>query len=364
MKSFAINSLLLLLIYLSVVSVNSLGNGKLRGESSTKSKRQVSKQVGESQENENHLSGRLNFAKKDLPFYNHTLVEVDTNTLIEANSSSMARFLQLPQNGWFVPKKIDSPRSRLLFIAGLEGTGHHAFREMFIVCVDAGICEPDHILARASQEFNSSTGEMYGLFSGMGRYEMSHVATLETRMRELANKKGNHLYLYGLEFTAGSGAMSYPNYDGRFKSMDNPDVYTMAMIAESAGLDFRVIVLQRSAESIIRSTMRRGIGGSFADMEPRVLIESANALFTQLLLLDKKFFLCFSFETLSTMTDQQKATLVDFVHPTILKEQLEPMLKQVNYHTPQDDFLDTLDVKYQTMQLANRLALIDGLCRQ
>ena len=39
---------------------------------------------------------------------------------------------------------------------------------------------------------------------------------------------------------------SYPNCDGKFKSLDHPDIYQLAILAEKANIDLRVLVLQVS----------------------------------------------------------------------------------------------------------------------
>ncbi len=45
--------------------------------------------------------------------------------------------------------------------------------------------------------------------------------------------------LPGLGFVTGSGMLSYPNYNGRQKSLDHPDIAILAALAEAVGIDLR-----------------------------------------------------------------------------------------------------------------------------
>jgi hypothetical protein len=65
----------------------------------------------------------------------------------------------------------------------------------------------------------------------------------------------NGIQLIGLNSRADPhmGMLSYPNYDGPGREVQNPNMHLLAAVAEAAGLDFRVLVLQRPAEESWRS---------------------------------------------------------------------------------------------------------------
>lgn len=160
-------------------------------------------------------------------------------------------------------KKAINPKIRLLFVAGLEGTGHHAVCDMLTVCIKSKKCEKEEIIGGACMRYDGNHREMYGLFGAAGSNNvMDEVTVIENRMNDLLKLQGDHLFYIGLKSHEGSGMMSYPNFEGKDKPLDYPDVFALAMIAESVGLDFRILVLQRSAHEIIESTSHRGFGGA------------------------------------------------------------------------------------------------------
>lgn len=92
--------------------------------------------------------------------------------------------------------------------------------------------------------------------------------------------------------------MSYPNFGGWDKPIHNPDVRLLAKIAEEARLDFRVIVLMRTADEILRSTVfHRRFGPE--QRQATILALSGSALAAQLRLLDPRFFVCVNSSGLS-----------------------------------------------------------------
>ena len=117
----------------------------------------------------------------------------------------------------------------------------------------------------------------------------------------------------------GSGMMSYPSFQFKDKALDHPDVYALALFAEKSNLDFRVIVLCRQAADILKSTAKRKFGTPL-EPEPRVLVDNAAALYTQMKLMDPRFFLSFDFDSLVrsdwvAMIDKRKHQIANFLHP-------------------------------------------------
>jgi hypothetical protein len=72
--------------------------------------------------------------------------------------------------------------------------------------------------------------------------------------------------------------LSYPNLNTEDKALNHPDVFALAVMAEKVGIDFRVLVLQRDAASILWSTEKRHFGDV---QEPKILIDNAAALYSQ-----------------------------------------------------------------------------------
>ena len=209
---------------------------------------------------------------------------------------------------------------------------------MFQVCLTKEICEPDAVITTAVSKYNKRTGILMGLF-GDGKSDAVHlyVRTILNRMKVLAKTSGDHLFILGLGTVLGSGMMSYPNFNGDNKAISHPDVYALALIAELAGIDLRIIVLQRSAQSILASTTRRGFGGSAGTAnEPKILIDNAAALNSQLELIDKRFFHCMHYEDLATMNSAGKAEFVSFVHPSLgkISENMFAKVKDSSHSSP------------------------------
>ena len=118
---------------------------------------------------------------------------------------------------------------------------------------------------------------------------------------------------------AQNGMMSYPNFGDVDKEIHHPDLVVLARLCEDAGVDLRVVVLQRDAGAMIRSTV---VHRHF-DAEPHeaaMLADNAAALALQLQLLDDRFFQCTEFDDFassgagnSTFWDDT----VPFLHPSL-----------------------------------------------
>lgn len=234
------------------------------------------------------------------------------------------------------PKNVYSNNSRLLLVAGLEGTGHHAISDMMSVCMKASpskSCSEDvdlsvmmmHSLAPEKHQIGQ-----FGLFFGEDANRAGqHIQTIESRMKELAKASMSHLYFLGLGKTAKTGMFSYPAFAGPFKAINHPDAFALAVMAEKSNLDFRILVLQRNHLEILASTHKRHFGGN---VEARLLIHNAEALLAQLRLLDKRFYRCVDYKTLNKIDDVEKKRLQNFLHPVVLRNSLTGMLKQLHYN--------------------------------
>ena len=295
-----------------------------------------------------------------------------------------------------IQKKSFSNRNRLLIVAGLEGTGHHALTTMFDVCINAttinsssssssmkGRCLPLPELTNALM-FNNKTARHGLFFSNDASKAGSYLRAIKQIMMKLNTDKQNTstLYILGCDHPTTSGMLSYPNFGNPQKSLNHPDVAVLARLAELAHIDFRIIVLQRSADNILLSTQSRRFGGP---KEGRTLSDNAASLYSQLKLLDSKFFHCIQYHELSILNDEKKKELIEFTHP-IIQSILPKMLKTIqskNDITTGQDFIKIINNRssnnnnnqnyynnirkyitnnYDVHGIATRLQLIDNLC--
>ena len=244
-------------------------------------------------------------------------------------NAAMNSFFNLIDNSP-VEKSVFSGCNRLVLVAGLEGTGHHGVSSMFKVCNDKGACVPEKDITRLIMHFDHEHKIVYGLFGAadVGK-SGEQLRQLLEYMRAAKDRPANNLMFLGLCFVRYSAMLSYPNYNGKNKALDHPDLHVLAAMSEAAGLDFRVLVLQRDADEVLRSTQKRGIGGS---LEPKVLIANAEALQAELALVDPRFFRCVQYRSLGVLSAEGRRQLADFLHPTLLQPQLmDEMLREIKY---------------------------------
>mmetsp|Transcript_8991 Transcript_8991/g.13395 ORF Transcript_8991/g.13395 Transcript_8991/m.13395 type:complete len:177 (+) Transcript_8991:188-718(+) len=108
---------------------------------------------------------------------------------------------------YHVQKTHFNDKIRVLFIAGLEGTGHHAFSSMFTVCEKKNLCEVERKITELTMNFTGGRQNLvHGLFGAVDS-GLSFELALATKLalKEVANRDGDHLYFLGLERIANSG---------------------------------------------------------------------------------------------------------------------------------------------------------------
>lgn len=163
-----------------------------------------------------------------------------------------------------IAKTVVSDKLRVIFIVGLEGTGHHfafkAFRSVFedhdIEQLGGCGLSPSIYLPITM----GHTATRYSQAQNRLRMEMRRIAELERDLQPpgtfITVQKTNQLQ----DEECGSlGAMSYPNNHGPDKALANPDLQQLAQMAEEEGVDFRILYLQRSAKALFLSnTSHRG----------------------------------------------------------------------------------------------------------
>jgi hypothetical protein len=162
-------------------------------------------------------------------------------------------------------KKHFSDLKRIIFFAGLEGTGHHGMKSFVTVCrrqlkpsCDIDVIVNDHMFHRVIKQDSKS----YGLFMTRDiSNTVSHANIILERMKNISRDSEPHLFFLGLESPSTTFMASYPNTNSAWRMLSYPDVYALANFAEIAGVDFRVVVLLRNALDVLESTRSRGFGG-------------------------------------------------------------------------------------------------------
>lgn len=274
-------------------------------------------------------------------------------------------------------KTIFNDHVRLLIVAGLEGTGHHAISAMLSICTKKvpAKCEVENSVSTKVMSWYPKEKALHGLFGAADAAKALRQAVSVRKSLELvANKTGNHLYFLGLGNSRRGGMFSYPNFNGKFKSLDHPDVYQLALLAEQAGVDYRVLVLQRNGLDILKSVDRRDFGKE--NEEPKILIDNAAVLHAQLALLDPQFFLCLQYERLNDLKKasaaKEREKIVRFLHPKNLGNGIfEEMLQQVRPSSKPDyNFTVSLSrehnstLEYLAFMLNARNSMITDLCNK
>jgi len=231
-----------------------------------------------------------------------------------------------------LPKRVHSDRWRLLFLAGLEGTGHHLWVSLLQACGKTGPCAADHNLSKQLWSRATTSGlwsfetKLYGAKHGRKFWEykppdeqwLSGFQQAEGEVRQSLRRigqSGTSGLLVANDLVSeevrnkewGLGMMSYPNFGGPLKLFRTPDVRLLAGLAEDEGVDLRVLVLHRPAAALLHSTVGRGF--STWDPQAVVLEHNAQALLAQLQSLDPAFFLCTDYDRLPELPEGLEAFL-------------------------------------------------------
>lgn len=214
---------------------------------------------------------------------------------------------------------------RFLFIAGLEGSGHHAWQDLFWACwKEDNACHVPQALQKTL--YKNST---WGLFNPITPLRTVHkrewMALRDQAKKEMQKEEqrvGPQMLsvLNVAEYIRDVGEMSYPNFiHGPERSLRRPDVTLLANIAEEAGADLRILVLRRDAPGIYHSTVTHR---HFMPGLPQVmmLIDNAHSLFGQLMSIDPSFVRCISNYGTDPDVKTRGLELASFVHPAFTKE--------------------------------------------
>lgn len=166
----------------------------------------------------------------------------------------------LIKNG-VVKKQVNSSRMRLVFLVGLEGTGHHYMADVLDklcntgdvpcpkMCKLGGVIYPSLSLPKTAYDYKIARESL--------RKEMQNLAKQEETLPE-----GEGVMVGFGPCRYEIGLLSYPNFKGPEKASQYVDLKMLAEETERAGIDLRIIYLTRSARSIMISNV---IHNNYAD---------------------------------------------------------------------------------------------------
>ena len=172
-----------------------------------------------------------------------------------------------------VAKRAFSNKARFVFVAGLGGSGHHAFKEVF----------------GASRACRAVDAETDRLMRALWYEDAGADATFAKFVAALA-RAARTPGLHCLNLLRGT-MLGYPDNNDK---THHPDLVTLAAACERAGADLRVVVLSRAPEPIVASTAVRrkylGVAEEVTQMSNQLAFLS-----TQLEAVDAAFFVCVAY---------------------------------------------------------------------
>eukprot|EP00752_Nemacystus_decipiens_P004768 g4339.t1 len=217
-----------------------------------------------------------------------------------------------------VAKTAFSDKMRLVFVVGLEGSGHHYLNDVVV----GGLCKSDtvkcpDICSLADVWYNklstfTNPSEYKDGIEELGK-EMEHLSHFANGLRNKTVAVANFAKC-GVLKRYHVGEMSFPDYAGRDKPLQHVDLRMLAEEAERAGIDLRLIYLGRASEEILISTTEHRRFGNFAH-QARVLINAASVISSSFAELHPDFLTCFSYNNRASSV--QASRVAEFVMPTM-----------------------------------------------
>jgi hypothetical protein len=219
----------------------------------------------------------------------------------EPNPATLAVDLAI-SGGTRVNKTVfDGPT--LLFVGGLEGTGHHFWQGAHADILKA--TEVSAALAHWMDKRKLVCGKK-GSTATDCHTPSSHWLDGPTENLRRAVQDMKHMPK-GLYVIGGRDPESYPACrDGPRAIFQHPDLQVLAKLAEESGVDIRFLITTRSAEDMLLSdvTNRHQCRGPDAmERQTDYLSHNANVLTKQLESLDTRFFMHSSYDDLPTVPD-------------------------------------------------------------
>eukprot|EP01033_Poteriospumella_lacustris_P006265 gene6265-4500_t len=230
----------------------------------------------------------------------------------DTKNMDISSLTMLTQSSFHVKKTVFSNYTRLLFVAGIEGSGHHAIKDAMSSCFERGLCKKTPISKDLSHLHDASHG-LAGAFDTL--FHDDEIENVYGHLRELA------YYSQSPEAKIVSPMDPLPFPPSPYPS--GHPFYLDHTLAEAAGVDIRILLLNRRAKDALYSTERRGFGNG---IQPPTLVGAANALLNQMRNLDPQFYLCLDYEDLASYYDTKSLINIGkHLHPQIDEPQLRKM---------------------------------------
>ena len=204
-----------------------------------------------------------------------------------------------------------SNKKRFIFVAGLEGTGHHFLGTIFRTIDQFKVLNSDPIRCHLMQI--DSTTQFFDLAPNSHGYQDKKQLIINKLRTFSAENSSFSLFALNTDKESGkncmSGMMSYPN---GLNGKSWPDIRSLAHVAEEAGVDLRIIVLTRPTIPMIQSVSAR-----FRSIQQNInLVETgANMLVKQLDEIDPAFFTCVSYDDLHGLINNSLHGIQNFLVP-------------------------------------------------
>mmetsp|Transcript_5738 Transcript_5738/g.13272 ORF Transcript_5738/g.13272 Transcript_5738/m.13272 type:complete len:466 (-) Transcript_5738:154-1551(-) len=257
--------------------------------------------------------------------------EFSSHTLPSKGFSSNAAFAGGGADEYVVKKDAESDDLRLVFFAGIEGTGHHFWQAVLedpavskrayfdshecgvasllwqIAKAGPGLCNRECRRSRGSETMLPTRHDLASYLAKLksdiereARPGPKVVPLNVWKSRGTVPKAGNSRIAEESRY----GMLSFPNYGEPNKGLKHPNLRLLAEAAEKARIDLRVIVLLRNSKAVLASTSKRASSlPGFAlplGREAAILADNTAVLLAQLLLIDPGFFVCVEMDSLDS----------------------------------------------------------------
>lgn len=185
----------------------------------------------------------------------------------------------------FVKKTQYSNQVRFLFVAGLGGTGHHGWKS---VLYNGQVCQWARETEKNLRRF------WYGANAQADHYADKVKADFQ-RIAVAAQMTNNNATLYCLHLMGKGSMLSYPDFNN---PTHHPNMWSLARLAEEAGVDLRLVIIHRHpANQLVSLSLHRKFM-NLAD-ESHQMANNGAFLNAQLQLIDPNFYMCVGFDAVN-----------------------------------------------------------------
>ena len=241
--------------------------------------------------------------------YLPSLLALNQHTLLHSPSTEVVQpYTPMAYRSTVVPKTKYSDKCRFVFVAGVEGTGHHGVGHLLTslrVPKPHGV--PLYKQLDADEHLSQFVWKMFGhqSYTFHERVKKQLVVRIAWRLQQASRSTAVGepavVVINGIRENEG-GMQSYPNTDFDDKVILHPSLQLLAQVFEANNADLRIIALTRNGGSSLASTIKRDhavavVGKSYhVYYQARVLRSSLAALSADIAALDPAFVTSFSME--------------------------------------------------------------------